>query len=182
MNLWPSLYRAGDYFSTYRWTDSPCRRIILVQVFILSVLAAGVKFRSARLLESSARYSSCAKYRPNVVLPGDFNFKIRHETVYILNWNPSTGILNGFFYPLNQKKETVPLTNYWYRYLPYLFWGAYKLIIKKQSMPLLHIVPESGAERKRNGSATVVVVPVPYRNYLKIGIKILHWLINIFTR
>ena len=85
MNLWPSLYRAGDYFSTYRWTDSPCRRIILVQVFILSVLAAGVKFRSARLLESSARYSSCAKYRPNVVLPGDFNFKIRHETVYILN-------------------------------------------------------------------------------------------------
>ena len=58
---------AGDYFST-------CRQNIRIHVFILS--AAGLTFRSARLFESLALYSSFAKYRPNEVPLGDFNFKL----------------------------------------------------------------------------------------------------------
>ena len=50
-------YRAGDYSSTCRWNDSPCRWIV-VHIFILSVLAAGLIFRSAGLFESLVRYSS----------------------------------------------------------------------------------------------------------------------------
>ena len=76
---------AGDYFSTCCWTDSPCRWIILVHVFILSVLSPGLKVRSARLFESSEQYSSIAKYRPKEVPLGDFSLKIRHENVYIMN-------------------------------------------------------------------------------------------------
>ena len=56
-----------------------------LHVFILSVLAAGLTFPSAGLFESSVRYSAKAKYRPNEVLLGDFNFKIRHENVDIMN-------------------------------------------------------------------------------------------------
>ena len=37
-----TLSRAGDYFSTCSWIDIPYRWIILVYVFILSVLAAGL--------------------------------------------------------------------------------------------------------------------------------------------
>ena len=73
-----TLYRAGDYFSTCRWTDRPCRWIILVHGFILSVLAAGLILRFAGLFESSVWYSLYAKYRPNEVPLGDFNFKIIH--------------------------------------------------------------------------------------------------------
>ena len=83
MNPWPLLYTlqymAKDYFSTCRWTDSPCRSIILVHGFILSVLAAGLIVRSAGLFESSVlQYSSYANYRPNEEPLGDFNFKICH--------------------------------------------------------------------------------------------------------
>ena len=58
---------------------------VFVHVFILSVLAAGLKFPSAGLFESSVRNSAKAKYRPNEVPLGDFNFKIRHENVEIMN-------------------------------------------------------------------------------------------------
>ena len=44
-----------------------------------------VRYQSAGLLESSVRYSSYAKYRPNEepVPLEDFNFNIKHENVYI---------------------------------------------------------------------------------------------------
>ena len=48
---------------------------------ILSVLAAWLTFPSAGLFESSIRYSAKVKYRPNEVLLGDFNFKIKHENI-----------------------------------------------------------------------------------------------------
>ena len=89
---------------TCRWIDSPCRWIILVHIFILSVLAAGLKFRSARLFESSVRYSAKAKYRPNEVPLGDFNFQIRHKNVDIMNCNPSAEILKEFFLSIETKK------------------------------------------------------------------------------
>ena len=54
---------------------------VFVHVFILSVLAAGLKFPSAGLCESSVRYFAKAKYRPNEIPLGDFNFKIKHENV-----------------------------------------------------------------------------------------------------
>ena len=98
---------AGDYFSTCCWTDSPCRWIILVHVFILSVLAAGVIFPSAGLFESSVQYFAYAKYRPNVVPLGDFNFTIIPENVDIMNSNPSAGILNGYFPSIEPKKDTL---------------------------------------------------------------------------
>ena len=57
-----------------------------LHVFILSVLAAGLTF-PAGLFESSEqyRYSAKAKYRPNEVPLGDFNFKIKHENVDKMN-------------------------------------------------------------------------------------------------
>ena len=59
--------------------------IIKIHVFLLSVLAEGLTVCSAGLFESSVRYSAKAKYRPNEVPLGDFNFKIRHENVDNMN-------------------------------------------------------------------------------------------------
>ena len=53
--------------------------------FILSVLAAGLIIRSAGLFESSVWYSAKAKYRPNEIPLGNFNFKIIHENVDNIN-------------------------------------------------------------------------------------------------
>ena len=58
--------------------DAERQPLPLEHVFILSVLSAG-------LFESSVWYSAKAKYRPNKVPLGDFNFKIRHENVDIMN-------------------------------------------------------------------------------------------------
>ena len=57
----------------------------LEHVFILSVHAGGLTFRSAGLFESSVQYSAKAKYRPNEIPLGDFNFKIRHENFDKMN-------------------------------------------------------------------------------------------------
>ena len=45
----------------------------------------GTDIPSAGLFESSVRYSAKAKYRPNEVPLGDFNLKIKHENVDIMN-------------------------------------------------------------------------------------------------
>ena len=79
----------------------------LEDVFILSVLAGGLTFHSAGLLESSVRYSAKARYRPNEVPLGDFNFKIKQENVDIMNCNPSAKILKGFFLSI-ETKNTIP--------------------------------------------------------------------------
>ena len=42
-------------------------------------------YQSTGLFESSALYSSIAKYRPNEVPLGDFNYKIKHENVDKMN-------------------------------------------------------------------------------------------------
>ena len=81
----------------------------LEHVFILSVLAGGLTFRSAGLLESSVWYSAKTKYRPNEVPPGDFNFKIMQEKVDIMNCNPSAEILKGFFLSIETKKAYLNL-------------------------------------------------------------------------
>ena len=54
-----------------------------LHVFILSVLAAGLIIRSDGLFESSVRYrySAKAKYRPNEIPLGDFNFKIKPKNI-----------------------------------------------------------------------------------------------------
>ena len=57
--------------------ESSCLHIVSI--------AAGLSFRSAGLFESSVRYSAKAKYRPNEIPLGDFNFKIKHENSDIMN-------------------------------------------------------------------------------------------------
>ena len=81
----------------------------LEHVFILSVLAGGLTFRSAELLESSVRYSAKAKYRPNEVPLGYFHFKIKQENIDIMNCNLYAEILKGFFLSIETKKAILNL-------------------------------------------------------------------------
>ena len=58
-------------------------RQTLQQAVLYQWSTSEVWHQSAGLLDSSVQYSSYAKYRPNEEPLGDFNFKIKHENVYI---------------------------------------------------------------------------------------------------
>ena len=68
-----------------------------------------VWYQSAGLFESSVRYTSIAKYMPNEVPLGDFNFKMGHLNIDIMNSDPSAEILKGFFLSIKPKKAYLNL-------------------------------------------------------------------------
>ena len=62
----------GHYVNTCRWTDIPFHWIICIYVFLMSVLAAGLIFRSTGLLYSLERHSSIGRSRPEGEQSGQF--------------------------------------------------------------------------------------------------------------
>ena len=87
-NYWyAGLLVRGEYLSKGPVRAKNPQTVLFRQTLQQAVLyqwsTSEVWHQSAGLLDSSVQYSSYANYRPNEALLGDFNFKIKHENVYI---------------------------------------------------------------------------------------------------